>query len=117
MYPISDSPYFGNPAYYVTRTAMYWLHWPLTILALIASVAVWLPAVSRRLPADALFAARLLSLVMIYFIALHVVVAPYPRYGTPLRPITFGLALFAAATLWARARPASTESADPQTDR
>jgi hypothetical protein len=70
------------------------LHWPLIALALAATVLVWLPVFGKRLPGTALFSARLLSLLMLYFIALHIVAAPFPRYGIPLRPAIYGMALF-----------------------
>ena len=119
VYPIAASPYLTTPAYYLTRTFMMWLHWPLVVLALLAAVSAWVPAIGRRMRDDTRFAMRLLSLVLAYFIVLHVAAAPYPRYGVPLRPVIYGLAILELATLvsWVRAavsrrRPARERPVD-----
>lgn len=93
IYPVNSSPYITNAAYANTYIGMKALHWPLVVLALLATVMVWTP-IAKGLPANTLFATRLLSLLMLYFLSLHVLVAPYPRYGIPLRPAIYGLALF-----------------------
>jgi 4-amino-4-deoxy-L-arabinose transferase-like glycosyltransferase len=94
IYPVIESPYFSKPVYIQSRAFMKLLHWPLVILALAATVLVWLPGFGKRLSGSALFTTRLLSLLLLYFIALHMVAAPFPRYGIPLRPAIYGLALF-----------------------
>ncbi|MGB5511130.1 MAG: glycosyltransferase family 39 protein [Woeseiaceae bacterium] len=93
IYPVNSSPYLSQATYINTYIGMKALHWPLVILALFATVMIWTP-VAKGLPANTLFATRLLSLLMLYFLSLHVIVAPYPRYGIPLRPAIYGLALF-----------------------
>lgn len=93
IYPVNSSPYISHPMYANTYVTMKALHWPLVILALFATVMIWTP-LAKGLPANTLFATRLLSLLMLYFLALHMIVAPYPRYGIPLRPAIYGLALF-----------------------
>jgi 4-amino-4-deoxy-L-arabinose transferase-like glycosyltransferase len=40
-------------------------------------------------------AAALLSIVLLYFVAMHMIGAPFPRYSIPLRPINDGLAFYA----------------------
>ena len=37
--------------------------------------------------------ARLCSLLILYFLLVHMVGLPLPRYGFPTRPIMYGLAL------------------------
>jgi len=97
IYPVSASPFLHQPAYLAVLSVMKQLHWPLVILALCGTLLAWLPAWSRRLPEDNRFTLRLLSLLMLYFIALHMVGAPFPRYGIPLRPVIYGLALSVCA--------------------
>jgi len=94
LYPTSASPYLSQPVYKLSHTVMKLLHWPLVILALTAAVLVWLPAFGKPLSATVLFTTRLLSLLVLYFIALHIVAAPFPRYSIPLRPVVYGLALW-----------------------
>jgi 4-amino-4-deoxy-L-arabinose transferase-like glycosyltransferase len=102
IYPVSKSPYFSQPVYILSHKYMELLHWPLVLLAVFVSIAVWLPGSGKRLSGTALFTVRMLSLVMLYFIALHIVAAPFPRYGIPLRPVIYGLALFMCSqvVLW-----------------
>jgi 4-amino-4-deoxy-L-arabinose transferase-like glycosyltransferase len=94
IYPVTASPYLSQPVYTLSHKYMKLLHWPLVILALAVSVVVWLPGFGKKLSVTTLFSARVLSLLMLYFIALHIVAAPFPRYGIPLRPVIYGLAMF-----------------------
>jgi hypothetical protein len=41
---------------------------------------------------------------MAYFVAVHVVTAPFPRYAIPMRPVCYLLAVYAAVSLFALAR-------------
>lgn len=93
IYPIRKSPYLSSPIFSATHFLMKRTHWLLVILALLASVAVWIPVCARRISSESLFAARVLSLLIFYFIAVHVVGAPFPRYGIPMRPVIYGLAM------------------------
>jgi hypothetical protein len=43
--------------------------------------------------------AILLVALILYFLAVHMVGAPFPRYGIPLRPIVYGLGLFTLVKL------------------
>ena len=107
IYPMSTSPYNTKPLFMHTRLLMKHLHWPLVMLSLVASLLVWVPAFGTRLSRNMLFTARLLSLLMIYFIALHTIASPFPRYGTPIRPAIYGLAIMLCAQclLWLKALP------------
>lgn len=99
VFPVKASPFLSQKDYLAVLSIMKALHWPLVILAVVASILVWLPAFARRISMNALFSLRLLSLLMLYFIALHMVAAPFPRYGIPLRPYIYGMALFLLSRL------------------
>jgi hypothetical protein len=94
VYPVSQSPYFHNPYFRWSHHLMHALHWPLVILASFGTVMVWLPLSRIGIKESAVHTARFTSLLLIYYTALHVVGAPFPRYSIPLRPFLFGLALF-----------------------
>ena len=100
IYSVTASPYLSQPAYILSHKFMKLLHWPLVILALAATVLAWLPGFGKKLPGSTLFTARLLSLLMLYFIALHIVAAPFPRYSIPLRPVIYGLAIFLCSQMF-----------------
>ncbi len=93
VYPPLASPWLTSPAYYWIYAAMRALHAPLMLLAAAGALLAWVPL--RRLPAGAT-PARLLSLLFLYFIAVHLVVAPFPRYAIPMRPVCYILAMYAS---------------------
>jgi hypothetical protein len=94
IYPVSQSPYFHDPYFRWSHHLMHTLHWPIVILALFGTVMVWLPLSRIGLEDGAVLTARVASLLLIYYTALHVIGAPFPRYSIPLRPFLYGLAFF-----------------------
>lgn len=100
VYPVTKTPYTELPHFYASHWLMRILHIPLVLLAFIGSVLVWLPRRVHMLSGSALFTARLVSLVLWYFTALHMVAAPFPRYSIPLRPFLFVAALLPLWILW-----------------
>ena len=69
-------------------------HGVLMVLALMGVLAVWLPRKLQRQPAEHIFFLRAVSLLIIYFLALHMILAPYPRYSIPMRPVLYAMALY-----------------------
>jgi hypothetical protein len=94
IYPIHRTPYQSNPFFRWTHRLMYYLHWPLVLLCAAGSLMVWLPRLNYKYPANSLHVARLVSALLLYFTAIHVVGAPFPRYSIPLRPFLYGMAIF-----------------------
>jgi hypothetical protein len=45
------------------------------------------------LPERGLIVALFVSLLMLYFILVHIAGTPLPRYSVPLRPFTYGLSI------------------------
>jgi 4-amino-4-deoxy-L-arabinose transferase-like glycosyltransferase len=94
IYPVSTSPYHQNKGFFnFTHRGMKSIHGLLTILALVTSVFVWFPLAKTALPEKALIVARFVALVVIYFILVHIVGTPLPRYSVPLRPFMYGLSV------------------------
>ena len=50
-----------------------------------------------------------MALVVLYAIGLHMVVAPFPRYAIPFRPLIYALAMVPVQAAWLawRGRPAA----------
>ncbi|MBU1055273.1 MAG: glycosyltransferase family 39 protein [Proteobacteria bacterium] len=94
IYPVKYSPYFDKQIFKLTHLFMKSIHWALVILAFISSVFIWTKFYTKKLSENSLFTLRALSLLIFYFIALHIIGAPYPRYSIPLRPVIYGLAIF-----------------------
>jgi 4-amino-4-deoxy-L-arabinose transferase-like glycosyltransferase len=93
VYPTEASPYYGQPLFVWTRTAMYLTHSLLVGLSFLGAVTAWLPVTRRLVDDGPLFSLRLLAAAYLYFIVIHIVGAPFPRYSIPVRPLTYALAL------------------------
>jgi hypothetical protein len=94
IYPVSTSPYHHpNTIFGLTHRVMWSLHGLLTVLALVTSMFLWFPIAKRMLTEKGLIVARFVSLIMLYFILVHIVGTPLPRYSVPLRPFIYGLSL------------------------
>jgi len=100
VYPVSKSPYFNDGVFRFTRNLIAWLHLLLVILALIGSLLPWIPAVAEKMAPEPRFLARSVSLLLIYFTAVHTVGAPFPRYSVPVRPFLYAMSLFGAYRLY-----------------
>lgn len=100
VYPVHKTPYASNPLFIFTRIGMKWIHLPIITLAAIGSVLAWLPAVFHALKPAARLGAQICSLLLLYYTAIHVIGAPFPRYAIPLLPIVYVMALFAIWQLW-----------------
>lgn len=94
VYHVEGSPYFEIPRFYLSAYYMEKIHGILMVLALIGALVVWLPRKLQRRSADSIFFLRAISLLIAYFLLMHMVVAPYPRYSIPMRPILYAMALY-----------------------
>ena len=93
IYPVHTSPYFQAGWFNLTHRLMKALHWPLVVLALLTTIVVCLPVAKKMLSDNGLIVARFASLMIIYFITVHVAGNPLPRYSIPLRPFIYGMAV------------------------
>jgi hypothetical protein len=94
IYPVSQSPFFNDSFFRWSHHFMHWLHWPLVILASFSCLLAWFPLSRIGVSPDTLFIVRVTSVLLIYYTAIHMIGAPFPRYSVPLRPFLYGLALF-----------------------
>jgi hypothetical protein len=94
VYQVGGSPYFEVPKFYLSAYYMEKTHGLLMVLALIGIMIVWLPAKLQRQSAERVFFLRSMSLLILYFLSMHMVVAPYPRYSIPMRPVLYAMALY-----------------------
>jgi hypothetical protein len=110
VYHVNNSPYFARPMFYLSSYYMEKLHSPLMVLAVAGLLLVWLPARLQRLSQQGLFFARAMSILVLYFLVMHSIGAPYPRYSVPIRPILYGMSLITlslvAHVVWNRFAPA-----------
>lgn len=94
VYPVKSSPYLNQPFFQATHAIMRWLHWPLIVLCLIECAFVWRRSHDDKpMSSEKRLVRRLLATLVLYYLILHIVGAPYPRYSIPLLPFIFGLAM------------------------
>jgi len=94
IYPVSTSPYHQHQGLFaLSHRVMKSLHGLLTVIALATAIVVWFPITKRILSDSALIVTRFVSLVVIYFIMVHIAGTPLPRYSVPLRPFMYGLSM------------------------
>ncbi len=100
VYPVLKSP-FKEPNYlFLIHGIMKFTHIIWVTLSLMATVFVWTPFAKTMWTKELLFITRLLSLLMFYFMILHTIGAPFPRYSIPMRPVIYGLAMVMLAGVW-----------------
>ena len=91
IYPVRFHGYENKGVLDSTHRLMWNLHWPLHIAGLAACVLIWLwPRSEPRDETQLLL--RMISLIIVYFVAVHIVATPLPRYSVPLRPLIYMMA-------------------------
>lgn len=93
VFHIAYSPYQSISLYYESHQVMHYLHGPLMLIGCFTILFLWLPIAKKNLNEEALLVARVLSLIIFYFIAIHIAVNPLPRYSIPIRPLMYAFAL------------------------
>lgn len=93
VYPIKTSPYLTQKIFATTHMIMWWLHWPLTILACLAAILVFIPSCTREWLPEQVLLTRVIATLIFYFVVVHMVGAPFPRYSIPLLPFMFGMSM------------------------
>lgn len=102
VYAPLASPYFYSLPFQATRLAMFHSHTVLMVLGSIGALFVLLKPDVLGLNERQVIAALLISAMVFYFVTLHCVGAPFPRYGVPLRPIMYGLGMLVFGALLTR---------------
>ncbi|WP_181376315.1 glycosyltransferase family 39 protein [Novimethylophilus kurashikiensis] len=93
-YPTLQSPYFGHPIFVLLMKAMRAIHWVWMVLGLVVTVLCWKINLVNR-DTNQVNGLRIFSIVLLYFLAVHMVGFPIARYAVPLLPVMFILAVFA----------------------
>lgn len=81
------SPYFDQPIFQISHVVAQAMH---PVLMLMGVIGAFFAVFGRNKN----YVAALLGVVLLYFLAFHMIGAPFPRYSIPLRPISYGLAFF-----------------------
>ncbi len=95
VYYVAQSPFKTRPLFQWVQKLMKFFHGPLVLLSILGSLMAWItPGLTAVKPAQ-LFMARFISALLLYYTALHMVGAPFPRYSVPLRPFQYAMAMYA----------------------
>jgi 4-amino-4-deoxy-L-arabinose transferase-like glycosyltransferase len=113
LYEVEASPYYGMPLFTWSHRLMYSLQAPMMSLMLLAIGLVGVASARRWLPARQLLVPQLVALLLVYFVAIHLPVAPFPRYSIPLRPFCGLLAAWACWITFRRAMKARQPADHP----
>ncbi|MEZ5445119.1 MAG: glycosyltransferase family 39 protein [Gammaproteobacteria bacterium] len=97
VYAPITTPYGYSTPFLITHGISKALHAPMMGLAIVAMIVVLWRAAKGE---DVGVAPLVLSAVMLYFLMLHALGSPFPRYSIPTRPIAYGLAMLPLQWLW-----------------
>ncbi|MEW5735485.1 MAG: glycosyltransferase family 39 protein [Thermodesulfobacteriota bacterium] len=96
VFRVDASPYLSNPVFQISLGLMRVLHWPLVALMALCCFWAWSRGFpGTRDPASRSFA-RMLSLLLLAYTAMHMVGLPESRYSLPLKPFGYAMAVLCA---------------------
>jgi 4-amino-4-deoxy-L-arabinose transferase-like glycosyltransferase len=93
-YPTMTSPYYDKSIFIFTKEFMKVSHWIWVAAALLGIFALLFSRDAHILNRRGRFAGLLLSAVVLYFVAVHVVGFPIARYNIPVLPIIYLLSAY-----------------------
>ena len=90
IFPMLRSPFATNNMLHLIHDSMRFLHIPMVILGMIGSVTVWFSKSQQYVQdMELLWFMRIISSLLLYFVALHMIGAPFPRYNIPVLPVLY----------------------------
>lgn len=91
IYPMLKTPYTINPFFIWTYSLSKFVYLPLIIIGWIASFSSLF--LSKEFWGESWSGVVILSITVFYFIGIHMLGAPFPRYTIPFQPLFFLLAI------------------------
>ena len=117
VYPIRYSPYYDRFEFKATHALMKAVHPLLMLSSLLFCVVLLIPGIRRQLSRDQLLMFIVGAGIVWYFVLVHWVGNPLPRYSIPLRPLQYLLAVGAAVYIYqAYVRHKHGEAIDTRSD-
>lgn len=104
IYPTVVSPYYYQPNMIVSHRIHSAIHGVWVFIGLLSCTAILIRACLNRMEHHILWV--LLALFILYIVLIHMLIAPFPRYGIPFKPILLLLCGFGLreSVKWIRAR-------------
>ena len=100
IYPTLRTPYMEDRTFDLMRRISVALHWPLMTLGLAGALLLLLRPRVLGLNAASIQSGKIVAALILYAILVHMVVAPFPRYAIPFRPLLFALAAVPFGATW-----------------
>ena len=94
VYPVSNTPYKDDGLFRLTYRLSRTLHWPIVGLAFMGLWILWFTGRPFIDSTPKMLLSRFVSVLLIYFMLIHMIGAPFPRYAIPLRPLLYAMAMF-----------------------
>lgn len=97
IYPVESSIYHKNKIALASLKAMFFLHPFFVSVALLGSLFALIGLCRKRAPSSNTLVS-FLSITVFYFMGVHMVLAPLPRYSIPMYPFVFILGVYFLCT-------------------
>lgn len=95
IYPVLQNPYFNVVYFQITHELMRFIYPAILLFFTLSIILIWLPSRMLGVSDASAFLGRSIALLLIYFILVHCIGAPFPRYSIPMLPFIYGMAVFA----------------------
>jgi hypothetical protein len=100
VYPVRQTPMYQDRTIAALRTASYYVHWPLMLIAVATVLSLAFRRARHSLAPEAALAASIGAALFAYAIVFHMIAAPFPRYAIPFRPLAYTLAMLGLLMAW-----------------
>lgn len=100
IYPTLRTPYMEDRSFDFMRKVTVAVHWPLMVLGLAGALLLVVRPRWLGLDPASTLSGRIVVALIVYAILFHMVVAPFPRYAIPFRPLLFALAAVPISAVW-----------------
>jgi 4-amino-4-deoxy-L-arabinose transferase-like glycosyltransferase len=114
IYPIVTTPFTTDPVFVIDHAIMKAGHWGLIVLALVGSIAVWMPAAARLLPRRGVPILRVGSIILAYTTLILIPLQMVARYAVPAYPVMYLMAMVPVVMVAAMAAAAATRRRRPR---
>ncbi|MFC1533918.1 hypothetical protein ACFL7M_11205 [Thermodesulfobacteriota bacterium] len=94
VYPVAYSPYFDRTPFKLSHNFMHSIHNIIVALGFLGCALAWLPVSKVGLNTSVIIIPRFTAIFILYFLIIHTIGTPLPRYSIPLRPFIYGMSVF-----------------------
>lgn len=101
IFPMLRTPFATNSILRWIHDIMRFLHIPLVLAGMLSSIIVWLPPKKQHVQRiELVWFRRIISSILLYFVVLHMIGAPFPRYNIPILPVMYMQAILGLSSVY-----------------